>query len=202
METIKKLKLELLSENALHQPSITGMLSYCPSMDLVALGTNDNQVQIYRLNGQEVYRSSHKNSDLKVQSLAWKPNGAFQWNLQLSRFPSLQRRANLFTGQLLAIAWSDGSVRLVGAESTKVVHQFHTEDTSNVTCIGWAANLTRKVGEVSTTKQKNQTWDQLLGGNIIEQDKDDILNLPRDLSQIDIETSLPKLSTLASGGTT
>ena len=78
-ETMKEkgIALKLLTEQSLHQTIIPGLVSYCPSMDLIALGTIDNQVQIFRLNGQEVYKSNQRKSDIKVQSLAWKPNGMF-----------------------------------------------------------------------------------------------------------------------------
>lgn len=110
-------------------------------------------------------------------------------------------KTDTFQGQLLAIAWSDGSVKLVGAESTKVVHQFTTGDADGITCIGWASNLTRKVTNQVKPQQKHQTWDGLLSKDGVGFEAKDLLNLPRDLSQIDIETSLPKLSILASGGT-
>lgn len=69
------MKLEVLSEKSLHQAADPNLVTYCPSMDLVALGTTDQQVQIFRLNGQRVYVSSQKNNDLKVESISWKPNG-------------------------------------------------------------------------------------------------------------------------------
>lgn len=92
-------------------------------------------------------------------------------------------------------------MRLVGAESTKVVHQFNTGDGSGITCIGWASNLTRKVAESVKIQKRHTTWDDLLSGDSVKFEAREALNLPRDLSQIDIETSLPKLSILASGGT-
>jgi anaphase-promoting complex subunit 4 len=103
-------------------------------------------------------------------------------------------------GQLLAIAWSDGSVRLIGAESSKVVHQFSTGDAvSGVTCVGWSSNLTGKIpGLVSGTKAQG-SWESLLLGGDELFGKESQLDLPRNLSLIDIETSLPKLSVLASG---
>jgi anaphase-promoting complex subunit 4 len=101
---------------------------------------------------------------------------------------------DIFTGQLLAVAWNDGSVRLVGAESTKIVHQFTTGDATGITCMGWVSNLTRKVTELSGAQKRPGTW-----GDFLSDDPGaaEPLNLPRDLSQIDIETSLPKLSVLA-----
>ncbi len=107
------------------------------------------------------------------------------------------READLWTGQLLAIAWSDGSVRLVGAESSKIVHQFTTGDqVSGVTCLGWATNLTSKSIRSVSAGQDLGSWRSFL----IEDDEKMPLDLPRDLSLIDIETSLPKLSVLAAAG--
>ena len=107
--------------------------------------------------------------------------------------------ANLHLGQLLAIAWSDGSVRLVGAESSKIVHQFTTGDqVSGVTCMGWASNLMRKTANSVGPQKRAASWEE-----IFEQDaasNKSSLDLPQDLSLIDIETSLPKLSVLHSGG--
>lgn len=69
------LSLELLSEKALHQTADPRLIAYCPSMDLLALGCTDQQVLIYRLNGQRVYGASQKGSTLRVESISWKPNG-------------------------------------------------------------------------------------------------------------------------------
>ena len=103
-------------------------------------------------------------------------------------------------GQLLAIAWSDGSVRLISAESSKVVHQFATEvqsgQVSGVTCMRWATNLMNKTSSLGKTLD---SWEGLLEDNPLSSDKTS-LDLPRDLALIDIETALPKLSTLPSGG--
>lgn len=68
--------LELLGEKKnLHQTVDAGLLEYCPSMDLVALGSTDQQVLIYRVNGQRVYGASQKAGALRVEGIRWKPNG-------------------------------------------------------------------------------------------------------------------------------
>ena len=69
------LSLEMLSEKALHQPANPLLIAYCPSMDLVAIGSTDQQVLIYRLNGQRVFGTTQKTSTLHVENLQWKPNG-------------------------------------------------------------------------------------------------------------------------------
>ncbi|KAG0651892.1 hypothetical protein D0Z07_1276 [Hyphodiscus hymeniophilus] len=172
------LKLEVLSQKSLHQTADPELLTYCPSMDLLAVASTDQQVLIYRLNGQRVYGAAQKGSSLQVESIRWKPNG-----------------------QLLAIAWSDGSVRLIGAESTKIVHQFSTGNkVTGVTCMGWASNLTSRKRNGDDSKKAPGSWGEILDETSDSWDKRSPLDLPRDLALIDIETSLPKLSVLAAGG--
>lgn len=94
------------------------------------------------------------------------------------------------------MAWSDGVVRLVGAESNKTVHQISTSDqTMEITCLGWASNSTVPPGAEDSWKQSianakaETSWDSSL------------LDLPLDLAFIDIESCMPKLSVLPAGGT-
>lgn len=109
--------------------------------------------------------------------------------------------ANIRAGQLLAIAWSDGSVRLVSAESSKIVLQFSTgEHVGGVTCMGWATNLIKRAG--SSSSRAVESWGSFLSADGGLSDEKVPLDLPQDLSLIDIEISLPKLSVLAAGGTT
>jgi len=67
--------LEVLGEKTLHQAADAALMTYCPSMDLVALGTTDQQVLIYRINGQRVYGATQKAGQLQVESIKWKPDG-------------------------------------------------------------------------------------------------------------------------------
>ncbi len=66
---------QVLSEKTLHHTADPTLISYCPSMELVALVTTDQQVLIYRLNGQRVYGTTQKAGNLRVASIRWKPNG-------------------------------------------------------------------------------------------------------------------------------
>ena len=58
-------------------------LTYCPTMDLVALATEDEQVHVFRLNGQRVFGGSYGNlpeatqGDV-VRGLKWKENGELE----------------------------------------------------------------------------------------------------------------------------
>jgi anaphase-promoting complex subunit 4 len=190
------LGLESLSEKTLHQTADPRLIAYCPSMDLLALGSTDQQVLIYRLNGQRVYGTSQKSGTLRVESISWKPNGilAHQELIDLEE-------TDAFIGQLLAIAWSDSSVRLVGAESSKTVHQFSTSDElSGVTCMGWASNQISTNPGSAGPKNGPDPWEALLSDETILPESKAHLDLPRDLALIDIETSMPKLSVLPAGG--
>jgi len=69
-------EFQVVSEKALHHAADPGLIAYCPSMDLLALATTDQQVFIYRLNGQRVYGAVQKSDKLRVESIRWKPNGA------------------------------------------------------------------------------------------------------------------------------
>ncbi|KAG9244129.1 anaphase-promoting complex, cyclosome, subunit 4-domain-containing protein [Calycina marina] len=171
-------KLSLLSEKTLPCTANAPLIKYCPSMDLVAIGSTDNQVLIYRLNGQRVYGASPRpGSAVRAESICWKPNG-----------------------QLLAIAWSDGWVRLVGADSSKIVHQFCVgDDIDGITCIGWASNFTSSKA-ILKDGEGPKSWDEIFGQDDDFSDKKSGLDLPRDLSLIDIEVSMPKLSILGASG--
>lgn len=67
--------LNLLAEKVV-QPAINPKhLAYCPTMDLIAFATVDEQVHVHRLNGQKVFGVSGKQSIGRVKSIKWKPNG-------------------------------------------------------------------------------------------------------------------------------
>lgn len=191
----ENVRLELLTEQRVKESIVPEHVFYCPSMDLIAVASSDGQVTIFRLHGQEVYKTTEKNDSLKVRGLAWKPNGNF-----CCQTPVFVHINNVLTGQLLAIAWSDGWVRLIGAESTKVVHRIPAGGDSSISCIGWTSNLTQPMnGRIIPSGVTS--WRDLM--NSIDSRDDTVYesDLPGKLSHIDIETSLPRLSTLASSGT-
>jgi anaphase-promoting complex subunit 4 len=66
--------------------------------------------------------------------------------------------------------------------------------------MGWVTNLTSRKRNNVGSKNGAGSWGNLLEGEAIFSENPASLNLPRDLTLIDIETSLPKLSVLASGG--
>ena len=78
--------LTLLGEKTLHLRAEPYLVAYCPSMDLVAIATSDQQVIVHRLNGQRVYAIVQKQKSLKVQRLYWKPNGNLDQFFMLRRY--------------------------------------------------------------------------------------------------------------------
>ncbi|KFY87731.1 hypothetical protein V500_06804 [Pseudogymnoascus sp. VKM F-4518 (FW-2643)] len=175
-------QLRVIAEKTLHSPANPDLLAYSPSMELLAVGSADNNVLIYRLNGQRVFSASQKVKGvvLELQKLVWKPNG-----------------------QLIAIAWSDGTVRLIGAESNKTVHQItiSEEEDTEVTCLAWTSYsaASKSLGDILA--EAGPLWKDATGSGAKGKSAQ-LLDLPRDLAAIDIESSLPKLSVLPSGGTT
>ncbi|KAI9890270.1 MAG: hypothetical protein M1814_004305 [Vezdaea aestivalis] len=163
-------KLATLSEKAVHQPVIEDAFRYCPSMDLLAVATEDQQVLIFRLTGEKVSGYSQRGSQpeaKQIRLVKWKPNG-----------------------KLLAIGSSNGSVRLLNADHCKIIHQINSpfESNKSLTCIGWTSIF------ANGGKPPPALNSRIDSGYATDGEKDLVLNLPRSLSLIDIEGSLPKLS--------
>jgi anaphase-promoting complex subunit 4 len=64
-----------VAQKVLPQAIKPGVLAYCPTMDLVALATRDEQVHVFRLNGQRVFGITNKHQGCQILQLVWKPNG-------------------------------------------------------------------------------------------------------------------------------
>lgn len=67
--------------------------------------------------------------------------------------------------------------------------------------MAWTTNFTRKRSISSRSKEGTHSWASFLAHDGALSDEKPPLDLPQDLSLIDIEISLPKLSVLAAGGT-
>lgn len=67
--------LSMLAEKLMPVAINPEHVAYCPTMDLVALATIDEQVHVFRLNGQRVFGIANKDSACKVNQIRWKPNG-------------------------------------------------------------------------------------------------------------------------------
>ncbi|RMZ78405.1 hypothetical protein DV738_g3918, partial [Chaetothyriales sp. CBS 135597] len=171
-------------------------------MDLVATVSEAGSVDVWRFNGQRVFGLLPEDGQGKrVEGVAWKADG-----------------------RLLAVALGSGSVILLDTFTGKVAHRFPPAASSTGTTTSlpdWsAAPLTTALpSSADSDKGSNLTWLSHSTASIpkaqsqrrsldplSEASPGDNANeiatadLPRALSSIDIESSLPKLSTLPPTG--
>ncbi|KAJ4360137.1 uncharacterized protein N0V89_000697 [Didymosphaeria variabile] len=196
-------KLLQQAEKILLHPIHPQLISYCPTMDLIALVTDEENLDVYRVNGQKAFGVKRKSDDITVETLKW------QWN-----------------GAGLAVAWSDGCVDVLGVETGKVVHgnvklpATKGGEQSRVSFIGWGINfidanrVKRRTGESKNGKGQTKKdaidlgvpttehWDAFKDDTNLEdfvQRQPDFASLdiapdlPDQFAMIDTETLLPKL---------
>ncbi|KAL8370862.1 hypothetical protein RB595_000957 [Gaeumannomyces hyphopodioides] len=177
------LKLQLYSSGSLPVPVLPGNLACSPVLDLVATADNDNSFFIRRANGEQVSKPAQI-PGAEILAIRWKPDG-----------------------QYVAVAWSDGVVRLTGIESTKALHQISPRESpqARIEYLGWTRNWTGTAhSRLAKSAQSTALADLILGAldGVAPDERSDILDLPREITFLDVETSLPKLSPLpVSGGT-
>ncbi|KAJ4373220.1 hypothetical protein N0V83_003513 [Neocucurbitaria cava] len=207
----KERQLLQQAEKILLHPIHPHLISYCPTMDLIALVTSEENLDVYRTNGQRAFGLKRKSEDVKVDALQWE-----------------------FNGKSIAVSWSDGSTDLISAETGKVTHKDVTlpapqpqEDSMveeaplRVTCMGWGLNfidvdaVKRRTGlkekkangaaATSTDGFGNPTtedWDAFKDDTTLEdflqrqpdfQALDIAPDLPDQLAMMDMESLFPKL---------
>ncbi|KAL9616781.1 MAG: hypothetical protein Q9160_008378 [Pyrenula sp. 1 TL-2023] len=182
--------LSLVAEKLLPSKCKPDTLCYCPTMDLIALATEDESVHVFRFKNQRVFGADFGGANLAVKKLAWKEDG-----------------------QMLAIALSDLSLRLLSSFTGKTVHVFSPMPggTKSVSLgdLSWKSYFTAPSRTSDLLENANQAspdnfgLEDLLSTTAQAPDlaKYAKTDLPRALSTLDIETSLLKLSTLpATGG--
>ena len=178
-------------------------LAYCPTMDLIALATTDEQIHVYRLNGQKIFDVQKRPGFGKVNRIKWKPNGEMIPTIFLkpSSKPGLIAGC---PGQSLATASSNYSVSLTSAHTGKVVHHIDCSaySKSQISCLGWGINFTdsHKVSVHISNLNGKLSLDDLTSQNHQTKAIEIAPDLPLDLAFLDVEASLPKLSPLSSGG--
>ena len=187
--------LNVVGERFLPSKCRPSTLSYCPTMDLVAVvtaqdlpgdgGRTEEKLSVWRLNGQQVFGWDAP-SGIGIPFVKWKTDG-----------------------RLIALGTSDGVVRLLSVmNGGKMVHclapvPVESLGQSKLCCLAWGVNF----GDVKSMKillgelGKDLTLDDLLslrgGKDGLSEVKAD---LPRELAcGVDVETSIPKLSTLPPG---
>jgi anaphase-promoting complex subunit 4 len=100
MESPEGPKLLQQAEKILLHPIHPHLISYCPTIDLIALVTDEENLDVYRINGQRAFGLKRKSSDVSVDCICWEYNG-----------------------QGIAVSWSDGATDVVSAETGKVIHK-------------------------------------------------------------------------------
>ncbi|CAG7922612.1 unnamed protein product [Penicillium olsonii] len=178
-------------------------VAYCPTMDLIALATEDEELRVFRLNGQRVLGGSfggdpylgEDEEDGEIRGMAWKGNG-----------------------RLLAVACGDRTLRIISSYSGKTVNHYPVyqkgepsspaqapDSTPKPTSVRWSTNFTdSKAAQRHLLDSAGQvSIEDLLTPGVYPSKAAAVLkvDLPRELALLDIESSLPKLSTLpATGG--
>ncbi|KAL4913499.1 anaphase-promoting complex, cyclosome, subunit 4-domain-containing protein [Aspergillus aurantiobrunneus] len=183
-------QLTPVGEKSLPAKCKANMLAYCPTMDLIALVTEDEELRVFRLNGQKVFGGSFKGDPYldeddgsgEIRALRWKNDG-----------------------HLLVVACADSTIRIISAYSGKTVHHYQGGPQDlNVTCLGWGVNFTdSKVAQRQLHEAAGQLSVEDLLSLDVQPSKTAALlkaDLPRELALLDIESSLPRLSTLPSTG--
>ncbi|KAH7406909.1 anaphase-promoting complex, cyclosome, subunit 4-domain-containing protein [Phaeosphaeria sp. MPI-PUGE-AT-0046c] len=206
-EAKKQQQLLQQAEKILLHPIHPHLVAYCPTMDLIAIVTDEENLDIYRINGARAFGLKRKGEELSVDALQWE-----------------------FNGKSIAVSWSDGSTDLVNAETGKVSHKDLTLPApereaesmdegaiSRVKCIGWGLNFidvavvkTRTGTRAKTADGQSdffgqpttEDWDAFKDDTTIEdflqrqpdfQNLDIAVDLPDQLAMIDVETLLPRL---------
>ncbi|KAF2845672.1 hypothetical protein T440DRAFT_459853 [Plenodomus tracheiphilus IPT5] len=199
------------AEKILLHPIHPHLITYCPTMDLIALVTDEENLDVYRINGQRAFGLKRKSDDSSVDALQWE-----------------------FNGKSIAVSWSDGSTDLVSAETGKVTHKdvmlpssqdqgdaMEFDNVPRVRCMGWGLNFidvdavkkrtgmeTKKTNSMSTTQTDGfgnpitEDWDAFKDDTTLEdflqrqpdfQALDIAPDLPDQLAMMDMEALLPKL---------
>lgn len=211
-ESKKPRQLLQQAEKILLHPIHAHLIAYCPTMDLIAIVTDEENFDVYGINGQRAFGLKRKSEDLNVDALHWE-----------------------FNGKSIAVSWSDGSTDLVNAETGKVSHKDlmlppaqkegdgmqEDEESSRVKCMGWGLNfidveavkqrtgLKTKKPSGATSNQVDafgqpatEDWDAFKDETTIEdflqrqpdfQSLNIAPDLPDQLAMVDMETLLPKL---------
>ena len=75
MEATEAPAMVLQADKTLLQPIRPHLVAYCPTMDLIAVVTEQETLDVYRLNGQRAFGHKRKNSISSIDYICWKFNG-------------------------------------------------------------------------------------------------------------------------------
>ncbi|KAI5289545.1 hypothetical protein KEM52_000746 [Ascosphaera acerosa] len=205
-----------------------GGLRYCSRMRLVAVASVDEQVNVYRANGQQVlggvYGTPPRGGGPTTSSTTAAPaadgNGDDDIDDSMALDDDEARQVTAVAwrpdGKYLAVVCSDHSLRIVSTANAKTVHHLTREADSQAsssqaaavpTFLAWTTNFTDTRGSMSLLAQQQdqdarETAFDLHSLLDCEAKLSDLRHLrgdlPRELMLLDVESSLPRLSTLPS----
>ena len=111
------------------------------------------------------------------------------------------------------MAWSDNTIRLINTDSSRIIHQIEVgaggsksatwgrlSQHQSITSLGWGVNFTDSTEARARIDASGSTLDDVLSHASLASAHESFSDLPRALASLDIETTLPKLSILPSGG--
>ncbi|KAK2590235.1 hypothetical protein QQS21_012081 [Conoideocrella luteorostrata] len=172
-------RLSLYSETVFESKATSGFPLSCPTLDLVTTwDASGRNVFIYRPQGQAVSKihqvAAPGTKAPEAITVTWKPDGQF-----------------------LAVGWSDGVVRLMGLENNKAAHHIPVCAATNakISHIGWAnCHLANKTVTELPTRVNDGIAKELKASS------DDLPpSLPQELTFLEVDTALPKISPLPTG---
>ncbi|KAL8715523.1 MAG: hypothetical protein Q9220_000859 [cf. Caloplaca sp. 1 TL-2023] len=176
--------LTLLGRKTMSSLINPNQAGYCPTMDLLALGTADEHVHVFRSNGQRVFGVSRRGSRERITALTWKPDGKVFLSLLEFEVLDVQDCRPAHTGKVMYEKSYLPSLQIP------------------ISCLGWASNATDPLARTKDTAKPglSATLDDVISSYNEANHQPNVPDLPTELAFIDIASVLPKLSTLPIGG--
>lgn len=84
-------RLRLQAEKVLQNTIRPHLLAYCSRTDLLAVVSDDEVVEVYRIGGQRAFSIKRKSPSVSVVGLQWVRNGVFIQPSCIIHFTALQR---------------------------------------------------------------------------------------------------------------
>ncbi|KAI5801561.1 anaphase-promoting complex, cyclosome, subunit 4-domain-containing protein [Peziza echinospora] len=112
---------QIQTEKTLPYPARPGLAAWSPQHDLLCFVTTNDNVLLYRMNGQRVWGlAQRKDKEGRVETLRWRPDG-----------------------KMLALGYADGVTRICDVNNGKIVLLVSPDVAAGfgkVSCVGWADN--------------------------------------------------------------
>ena len=125
-----------------------------PKMDLIAVSLSNGDIHLYRLTWQRVWSINNTHQGVSVTSMAWRPDGKGRYstlvkNYSVSFFFFSHFKCDVLY-IVLAVAFSNGHLRLVAVEDAKKIFSYNChEPISHLYWLQESAELSNKHGSAS-----------------------------------------------------